>query len=295
MNKVSSFSSINNNSIVEESKLQYINDIAQIQMALPHLSLFEIEDLLVNRSEGDAKLVTLGLHRVVTNREIYTLGEQAIVPVKAMFPVDLEKRAANPASVVIPPYVEIEGLWDKTPTIDGKGKNLFGDNGRLYLHQEQLTIPCVEATEEMLAYYGATLIQPGEAFTFPDESFWLWHMYEGPNHLQDYLLTDEGKGFWLEEHADQPHINYQLEDGGGFYPMAKWAEDKENHLHITAFKIPPGYGLYIKKGAIHSGSCFSGHFIEGYMTPQVSSTVHMQVSENNQKPVKVAFQTPIDR
>lgn len=271
--------------------IPYTSDLREISELLPQLREDEIADLFVQRGEGETCLNTLGFHKKVSNKAVYTFDERGVVEAaSALFATDLESKAKEKEAFASPPaHVELAAEWDNTPSVSGHGKNLFGDNGCLYVGQDHLSVPVVEATEENLAYYGAVLIKPGETFTFPDDEFWLWFLFAGDKHVPDYLMTERGGGFWLEIHDDQPHINFPVGDGGGSYPLGRWSSSEKTHLHITSFKIPEGHGLYVRKGAMHSGACLSGHFIEGYKTPEQSLTVHMKASRENPVLTEVCF------
>lgn len=251
-------------------------------------SVDEIASLLnVNRGETpESKMITHGLTQAVKNREIYVLhGSGRFHPVRAaaLDVVDLEVRASRPLRVEVPPHVEVEAVWDTTPFVSGEGNNILGDNGRLIMDLKSLSVPSVEATDVMLAYYGATLIEEGEIVRFPDDSFPLFLMSVGERYVPDTLMTEKMGGFYLEYHTDRPHLHYSMKSRGN-YLLARWNEDKTK-LQVTGFRIPDGKAVYSKRGAIHCDAALIGDLIVGYSTANECSTVLITNNKNERVPI----------
>ncbi len=234
----------------------------------------------VDRGAPGANMTTLGLELAVHNDQVYRLhgGKLESVRAKSVIDViDLEERSAHPHYVEVPAHLEIEAIWDSMPQSTGAGNNILGDNGRLILDQNVLEVPAVVATDALLAYYGATLIEEGDLVQFPDEAFPLFQMEVGERYIPDTLMTDAGGGFYLEYHHDAPHFHLPIR-GGGYYLLARWNDD-QTQLHITGFEIPDGKAIYTKKGAIHCDAALTGELIVGYTIAKDCSTVILQDKE----------------
>lgn len=116
-----------------------------------------------------------------------------------------------------------------------KDVNLFGDATYLSIDLNTLTIPTVEATDEFLGFYNATLIQQDDSFFFPHD-FPLFKMDMGNDYCKNYV-TNQCEGTFLEFHHGQPHFHMPIKTGG-VYILAKWSE-KKTSLMITGFKLFP--------------------------------------------------------
>lgn len=258
---------------------------------LPTYTLDEVKGLMeVDRGDSiDSKMITHGLAGAVSSAETYQLlpsGELVVVKgAKALDILDLEYRAAHPARVEIPSYLEIEAVWDKTPFVSGSGNNILGDNGRLIIPVDGISIPCVEATDALLGYYGATLVEEGSIVQFPDECFPLFAMSVGENYTSKTLMTDAMGGFYLEYHTDRPHWHFSIHSRG-YYLLARWNDD-HTKLQMTGFSIPDGKAIYSKKGAIHCDAGLIGDLIVGYSTAYDCSTV-LLVNPRNER-MNVSF------
>lgn len=232
----------------------------------------------VNRGAQGANMTTLGLNLYVTNKEAYRLAKSGLEISKEIYPTDLEKKANQPNQVIAPSFLSIDAIWDKTPYVSGDQNNILGDNGRLTLESNKIQVPVSDAIDPYLAYFGAVLIRPNESVRFPDEIYPIWKMEVGDRYVSDTLMTRKGGGFYLEFHDDQPHFHMPLK-GGGVYLLAKWNLEKTK-LEIAGFKIPDGYAVYTKKGAIHCDAALTGALLVGYTTSENCSTVLLRDSED---------------
>lgn len=270
----------------------YISDIHQAASALGSISPDVVRSLLeVNRGTAGANMTTLGLAMAVTNTETYTLKGSTLKPLSsasASRVVDLETKASNPPRIETPLHLEIQAIWDDKTLISGSGNNILGGNGRLILEPSLIEIPSVEATDALLGYYGATLIEQDDIIHFPDEEFPLFVMEVGDRYVEDTLMTDAGGGFYLEYHHDKPHFHLPMR-GSGNYLLAKWSED-HTKLQITGFRIPDGKAVYSKKGAIHCDAALTGDLLVGYSVAKDCSTVLLQNKDG--KRVEVRFKEP---
>lgn len=112
-------------------------------------------------------------------------------------------------------------------------------------------------------------------------------MNVGERYVEDFIMSPEGGGFYLEYHTDQPHFHMPIK-GGGYYLLARW-DDDGIHLHITAFKIPDGCAVYTKQGAIHCDAAMTGDIIMGYNASNHCCTVLLRNAKNTDEKVKLTF------
>lgn len=244
--------------------------------------------LYLNRGSDDGSMKTLGLYLSVKNHHVYEMTSTALrlLPdIGDQSIIDLETTCLNAINTTPPPYLELDAVWDPDPIHSGSKNNILGDNGRLLLHNPAIEIPCVEATNDYLSYYGALLLQPGDVVAFPDPIYPIWQMIIRRNYINEFLMTDDGGGFYLEYH-DQPHYHHAL-NGEGYYLLAKW-NDSNTKMQITGFKIPKGHAIYTRKGTIHCDAGLIGDYLVGYTTSQACSTVLLR-SINPEKMVSIRF------
>jgi hypothetical protein len=267
---------------------EFFTSLATAAAMLPGYSQDAIRTLLdVNRGKEGSNMTTLGLAQAVSNQKVYRIMNgklEDVISKSSLDVIDLEERASHPHEVKIPPYLEVEALWDDQPLSSGNGNNILGDNGRLILDRDVIEVPTVQASNEMLAYYGATLIEEGDIVHFPDEVFPLFRMQVGEKYVSDTLMTDAGGGFYLEYHDDAPHFHLPLH-GAGHYLLARWNEDKTK-LQVTGFQIPDGKAVYSKKGAIHCDAALIGELIVGYTIAKDCSTVILQNKNGKRTDIK---------
>jgi len=259
--------------MINNYKNQIITDPETIH-SMTGYSLNQINILLyLNRGPKQSNMLTHGLYRVVKSSELYQILNTGLMPMDSQnaYVIDVEACAANPKTIHTPPYIEIEADWNATPCLSGSRNNILGDNGQLILEHACLSIPSVLATNEMLAFYHACLLKPGDLVRFPDPIYPIWDMSIQKGYVNDFLMSEEGGGFYLEYHKDQPHYHHAI-NGDGFYLLAKWNETK-TALIMTGFKIPNGHAVYTMKNAIHCDAGLIGEFLVGYNTSVDCSTV----------------------
>lgn len=244
------------------------------------------QKLMVDRGNLGSHMKTIGLHIEAKRSENYTFDKNGVRVSTELFPVDLEARAANPIHATEPPNLEIPAVWEDKAEKVSSLINIFGDASHLYVNSTELTIPSVEATDEYLAFYGATLVKQGDTFFFPHD-FPLFLMDMGERYCHDFVMSDGG-GTFLEYHYDQPHFHMPLQ-GGGHYILAKW-NDEKTHLKITGFRIPNESAIYSKKGAIHTDTCLNGSLIVGYDSTEDFSTALLRNSQNANEKVNFIFE-----
>lgn len=235
--------------------------------------------IFVDRGPTGGNMTTDALAYVVTNKKLYKIGQRGLEEsLGSLYAVDLDYRSFHPWKIEKPLCLEIEAEWDKFARESGAGNNILGDNGLLFLPAATIVVPCVEATEETLAYYGAVLLRKGDVIQFPDQEYPIFQMTVGPRYIEKFLMTDQGGGFYLEYHYDKPHFHMPIQ-GGGYYLLAKW-NDEKTKLQITAFKIRDGDAVYTKKGAIHCDAALTGKLLVGYDKAEDCSTVLLRTKDH---------------
>ncbi len=259
----------------------------QLMVQLPQFDRRVIEGLInISRGQDGGSMKTVGLVKCVKEDQVYQIEENMIISSNELFAIDLEEEASNPSVINVPEHLEFFAEWDKNIIASGENNNILGDNGGLYFAKSLIQIPKVKATNENLAYYGALLIPEKSAIRFPKAPpFPLWKMHVETNYVKDYIMSEnDGGGFYLEYHNDQPHFHMVLE-GGGYYLLAK--QTNTNTFHISAFEISSGQAIYTKKGAIHCDAALIGDLIVGYTTSNECSTVLLRTKNN--KMVEIEF------
>ena len=106
-----------------------------------------------------------------------------------------------------------------------------------------------------MSYYGATLLPMDKVVRFSNDNFPIFEMEIGENYIRDYIMTEEGGGFYLEFHNDQPHFHMPL-DGSGYYLLGKWAEEL-GMIQVTAFEIPKDFAALYRSRCYSLRCCFN--------------------------------------
>ncbi|GAA4651144.1 hypothetical protein GCM10023116_34270 [Kistimonas scapharcae] len=243
-----------------------------------------VDNMMVDRqgSQPDSNMTALGLHQNVKNTACYSVSPktgltEAICTEDA---INLENYvSANSDNVDAPHHADITADWINDQTDIGGNENILGDNVILTVDSADttITIPVVDAEDHALLYYGATLVNAGSQVIFPNDSYPIWKMQLGNYYVDNFLMTDKGKGFYLEYHRDRPHWHQPLsEDAGGFYLLAKAAgvnASGKTIYHLTGFRIPYGKAVYSRMGAIHADPALTGSvWAVGYSDSEDFST-----------------------
>ncbi|WP_211827547.1 hypothetical protein [Kistimonas asteriae] len=232
-------------------------------------SLQWVDNMMVDRqgNQPDSNMTALGLHQNVKNTACYTVFPTSGLTEAACTEdsINLEDYvAANSVNVDAPRHVEVTADWINDQADIGGNENILGDNVVLAVDSADttVTVPVVEAEDNALLYYGATLVDAGSRVAFPNDSYPIWKMQLGRYYVDNFLMTDKGKGFYLEYHRDRPHWHQPLsEDAGGFYLLAKAAgvnASGKTIYHLTGFRIPYGKAVYSRMGAIHADPALTG-------------------------------------
>ncbi len=212
--------------------------------------------------------------------------------------------------------LKVNGYW--TAAVDGAGianldgsANVFGSTGQLICDVDHLDFPVVRYGEsigsqetflETLAYYGGTLLQPGEEFAlgFTQDLWGIQYDQKLPGYITEYQFgATKGGGLFVEHHPF-PHI--WLPALGNDPAFGKdtisrillgrrldtTAEDgyyrtvKSETYHFTMFEIPTdGCALAIRPQCIHNDS-----FTAGAQTVFLANTPANTVALRHSAPIK---------
>ena len=155
----------------------------------------------------------------------------------------LQRMHINP-DIHTPKYAVENVTWDS------KAKQLVFD------HSFDGVIPSVRATNHNLQYYNCHIAAESQILVPV--------LHESEIQLFDYTeeyLTDfiekEGGGPGLERHPF-PHMDCPNSEDSGHLVLAKFVDDNETKLHLTAFEVPMGETVYIPGNVIHTNDYFLG-------------------------------------
>ena len=269
------------------TEIKYTSGISDIKhLFLPAYPEAMIENLMVSRRASDLGFMqTLGIHNVAHSHKAYRISDQGLEEVACDHPINLEDMASS-TDIVIPPHTEVKGVWTKDFGDEGMAANIFGQNVKFLVDTTSLTVPLLDPTPNLLAYYGAALLSWGDIVSFPNDSYPLWVMELGVDYVKDYIMNESlGAGMYVEFHHDKPHFHMPLStDSGGFYLLAK--ETDEGTFQFSAFKIPYGKAIYTKRGALHNDAGLTGYrWVVGYDNSDNFSTALVYNHQGSMVPI----------
>lgn len=154
----------------------------------------------------------------------------------------------------------------------------------------KIEIPVVPAKNEYLNYYHAHLITLGQTIKISNHSFPIWKMKISKDYVKNYLMTQNGGGFYLEYHKDPPHYHHYLQDKG--YYILRKTNSSFTKIQLTAFTIPQDHAIYTKKSVIHCDATLTGSYLVGYPLSKNFSTVLLRKTNHPEQMIKCLFQRP---
>lgn len=242
-----------------------------------------VDGMLIHRygALDESNMTALGLHCVVKNHNAYRVSAQygltLVAPSTDALDLELEATANTHDSP--PAHVVVTAVWDEGAVVEGDQENILGDNVLFRIQSEDtnIAIPVLEPTPARLGYYGALLVDEGAVVRFPNVEYPIWKMALGKRYVEGFIMTPQGKGFYLEYHHDRPHWHQPLtEDSGGYYILAKAVSsdaERRTRYHLTGFHIPYGKAVYTRQGAIHCDAALTGqNWLVGYTDSDDFST-----------------------
>lgn len=243
--------------------------------------------LFVDRGQHGGHMTTLSTQTVVHRSDHLKITKDGLVKVNEIYALDLEAKTKDTVNSQKPQAATFKAVWIKTSSEANRGNNILGDNGLMLLEADRLKIPVVMATDELISYYGAALLPMNEVIRFSNDDFPIFEMDIGEHYIRDYIMTEQGGGFYLEYHNDQPHFHMPIE-GDGYYLLAKWSVAGEE-LEVTAFKIPHGFAVYTGKGVIHCDAALRGKWFVGYNESEDFSTVQLRNKKDKGQLIPLEF------
>lgn len=156
----------------------------------------------------------------------------------------------------------------------GSSSNVFGATGSLFINQPEVVFPVLDAEhadyDRTLAYYGAKLLRPNEAFCmgFDKVLFGVEYDTRLPGYIRDYAMEPFGGGGLFVEHHPFPHIFQPKPDYEGHVSceskiilgrVSAKSTDEMPMFTFTIFRIPAdGSAIAIRPGTIHNDSYTNG-------------------------------------
>lgn len=116
------------------------------------------------------------------------------------------------------------------------------------------------ATTETLDYYGARM---AESSFRESVELKTRHCLDDFTYAPDYLsrwVERSAGGAALEYHEEFAHLDCPLESiaNSGHYVLAKFTDDENTELEITAFKVPSRHTVFTPAGVIHTNNYLRG-------------------------------------
>lgn len=136
--------------------------------------------------------------------------------------------------------------------------NVFGETGRLIMPVDPLTIPVIDALDN-LAYvrsFGLDLVKSGGVVCMP-EQFHKPVLAVSYRFSKDYVrnfLSRQHRGAFLETHFFPQYFTPTTKSMKSYFMVGKFTDEDKDMLEITSFHIPYGYLLVSKEHAIHGDS-----------------------------------------
>jgi hypothetical protein len=240
---------------------------------LPSHIIKQIDDLIVDR-QGD-KLnshmkTTKIFNYVAPNLNYKITNDNLNITNNNLTKKDIREK--------IPNFTKLSGVWKNdicsNNDTNNKNRNILGKDGVLLIDTQNvsLKIKTQIANDHVLKYYNAKLFKIGDTITFDTNiELPICTMNIGENYYSSYIMNKNlGGGFYLEYH-DRPHFHLPLDkEAKGHLILGKKINDV---YHLTAFKIPYGYGIYTPPNVIHNDLMLIGNYLVIYSITKNFSTV----------------------
>ncbi|CAF0999159.1 unnamed protein product, partial [Didymodactylos carnosus] len=114
-------------------------------------------------------------------------------------------------------------------------------------------VPIETGTSDKLNYYGCCLANESQVKVSLLHRHAIQDFTYNENYYSDYVKGRAG----VEKH-EFAHLDCPFQEDSGFFILGKFSEDKDNELHLTAFKIPVKHTLYVPPLTIHSNDYLKG-------------------------------------
>mgnify|MGYP003389155114 CR=1 FL=1 len=254
---------------------------------LPAAILDDVEHLTVDRrgAGDDAFMVTYRIDGHVSPGVQYSVAPGKLVP--SAEPIAAGAGTRPTAEVETPPQIRLSGTWNTDVAVETEQANILGDVGILTLDTASVTIPEAPATAGMMAYYGACLLNMGDAVQLEtDADLPVTLMEIGAGYVDEYLhVAEKGGGSYLEWH-DRPHLHMPLDsDARGYLILGR--RDGEDYL-VSAFRIPFGSAVYMPPEVLHADPYLVGNYLVIYSVTKDFSNAVLRSPDGGVVDVKVA-------
>ena len=254
---------------------------------LPAAILDDVEHLTVDRrgAGDDAFMVTYRIDSHVSPGVQYSVAPGKLVP--SAEPIAAGAGTRPTAEVETPPQIRLSGTWNTDVAVETEQANILGDVGILTLDTASVTIPEAPATAGMMAYYGACLLNMGDAVQLEtDADLPVTLMEIGAGYVDEYLhVAEKGGGSYLEWH-DRPHLHMPLDsDARGYLILGR--RDGEDYL-VSAFRIPFGSAVYMPPEVLHADPYLVGNYLVIYSVTKDFSNAVLRSPDGGVVDVKVA-------
>jgi len=153
------------------------------------------------------------------------------------------------------PEIEPEHIVIKNVRWVDSGEN--GKRGKLILPNNwDGKIPTDIATNETLAYYGASIAEGKKSNIQVKDREVIMDFTYADNYYKEWVIDKLG-GPALEYHEFH-HLDTNISQNPGYWVLAKFADEAKSELHITAFTVPVRHTVYTPGGVIHTNSFLKG-------------------------------------
>jgi hypothetical protein len=105
-------------------------------------------------------------------------------------------------------FATVTAQWVLASSNEADDQNILGGTGKLIVmtDDKSIDIPVIDATEELLSYYRAHLLNDGDYFHFETQrDYPLFMMDIGENYIKEFIMKKK-KGLYLEYH-NEPHYH----------------------------------------------------------------------------------------
>ncbi|KTC87307.1 MULTISPECIES: hypothetical protein [Legionella] len=227
---------------------------------------------------GEQLLTTKAIHGV--------LYPNSKVNFAAMLPTikSVEKSEAEQRVDSEVPKVELRARWHKVCE-----KTASPGQGTLQVLDEigEIDFPIVKATDvskNLLESFGVSLHSLAEDLEHKDSvTFYALEYEVDENYRKDHLLQEKGGGLALQRCSTSSYLIPTSEENQGGIILGRQVGDA--NWEFISLKVPCGYLLKIKPGAVHSASLCVGQYAMVEAAVKEVNSVQLRKMDNGIQPV----------
>jgi hypothetical protein len=297
--------------IMNERRWQYVQLGISEEVLEKHFDFLNNGVVIRSGAEGIPMMTTTGIYGPIEPNQTVILDQsrdRVVIPLelegtsKKSLLVELKERRIAAQEPRKGHSVVVQAKWVSgkdgggLPNV-GSSSNVFGATGSLLVNETDIDFPVIEHTDkhfdETLAFYGAKLLKPDEAFHmgYDKPLFGMEYDTRLPGYIQDYVMQDFGGGGLFVEHHPFPHIWFpnpteeekstnicrillgrivesveeqivdavdSLEDEN-VCPERPPKDPKKPEYHFTVFRFPSdGHAIAVDECCIHNDSFCNG-------------------------------------